>query len=239
MMDATGAAEVVRALVAARDRLPSLRALFLGDIIFEECEISWINQTDVSPLLRAYPALEHLRVRGGNGLRFGSLRHEQLKSLIVESGGLGADLIADVAAADLPRLEHLELWLGSTNYGAVDDPAPLAPLLAGTGFPRLRTLALRDSEIADQVAAAVAVAPLLERVRILDLSLGNLSDEGAGALLASPAVRRLEKLDVHHHFLSQDMVAKLQGLGIEVDASDPKDVPENKYREYRFIAVAE
>lgn len=239
MSDATGAAHVVQALAAARDRLPSLRALFLGDIIFEECEISWINQTDVSPLLRAYPALEHFRVRGGTGLSFGSLHHEQLKSLIVESGGLDAKVLAEVAAANLPRLEHLELWLGSDNYGGIADPAPLVPVLASAGFPRLRTLGLRDSEIADQVAAAVARTPLLERIRVLDLLLGNLGDEGARALLANLAVARLEKLDIHHHYVSPDMVAKLQALGIEVDASDPKEADKSQYGEFRYIAVSE
>src|SRR5215216_3295272 len=44
--DFTEATEVVEALVAARDRLPELRAVFLGDITMEECEISWIRQTD-------------------------------------------------------------------------------------------------------------------------------------------------------------------------------------------------
>src|SRR5688500_12314266 len=43
-------APVVEALAAARDRLPRLTALFLGDIISEENEISWIAQSDVSPL---------------------------------------------------------------------------------------------------------------------------------------------------------------------------------------------
>src|SRR5205823_1318610 len=49
---------VVEALVAARNRLPGLTALFLGDITSEENEISWINQSDVSPLFEAYPELE-------------------------------------------------------------------------------------------------------------------------------------------------------------------------------------
>jgi hypothetical protein len=103
--------------VAARDHLPNLTAIFLGDIIIEENEISWINQSDVSPLFTAYPALEHFRVRGGNGLIVGSIRHERLKSLIIESGGLPAQVVRDVAAATLPALEHLELWLGTEEYG--------------------------------------------------------------------------------------------------------------------------
>ena len=63
--DPAGARRIVAALVAARDRLPALRALFLGDITCDECEISWIQQTLVSPILAAYPALECLRVRSG------------------------------------------------------------------------------------------------------------------------------------------------------------------------------
>ncbi len=69
-MDETSA-PVVEALVAARDRLPELRAIFFGDIIGEECEISWIRQSDVSPLYKAYPQLEHFCVRGAEGLSLG------------------------------------------------------------------------------------------------------------------------------------------------------------------------
>src|SRR5262249_36343615 len=77
------AANVVNALVSARDRLPNLTALFLGDITREEGEISWIVQADVSPLFRAYPRLEHFRVRGGTDLRLGALQHDRLTSLVV------------------------------------------------------------------------------------------------------------------------------------------------------------
>jgi hypothetical protein len=239
MNDPQGAVEVVQALVTARDRLPSLRALFVGDIVVEECEISWINQTDMGPLLRAYRSLEHFRVRGGTGLHFSALRHDELKSLVVETGGLGADTIAEVVAAELPRLEHLELWLGSTNYGGIDDVAPLMPLLGGNNFPRLRTLALRDSEIADAVAGVVAVSPLLQRLRVLDLSLGNLSNAGANALIASPAVRALEKLDIHYHYVSPAVVAQLERLGIEIDASEARETDEDQDGDDRYIAVSE
>ena len=94
---------VVEALVAARDRLPNLQAIFLGDITFDECEISWIQQTDVSPLFDAYPALEHFCVRGADGLTLGALRHDRLKSLIIQSGGLPAAIVREVTAAQLPE----------------------------------------------------------------------------------------------------------------------------------------
>jgi hypothetical protein len=234
-----GAQAVVEALVAARDRLPNLQAIFLGDMTYEECEISWIVQTDLAPLFDAYPALEHLRVRGATSLTLGSLRHDRLKSLIVESGGLGVEVVREVCGAQLPGLEHLELWLGTENYGGNTTIEDLAPILDGAQFPNLRYLGLRDSEIADQIAAALAQAPVLERIRVLDLSLGTLGDEGATALLASPALARLEKLDIHHHYCSPEVVARLQGLGIEVDASDAQEGDEDDGEGSRYVAVSE
>lgn len=224
MLESTqGSREVIEALVAARDRLPRLRALFLGDILYEECEISWINQGDVSPLLGAYPQLEEFRVRGVGGLTFGRLRHDHLHTLAVESGGLPANVLQEIWVAELPRLEHLELWLGTPEYGGIEDTGPLEPLLSGRLFSRLRHLGLRNSFQTDAVAQAIAAAPVLERLRELDLSLGNLTDEGARALLASPAVRRLEKLDLHHHYLSMEVVLELNRLGINLDATDLKE----------------
>jgi hypothetical protein len=231
------AVRVVEALVAARDRLPRLRAIFFGDITYEECEISWIQNTDVSPLFDAYPALEHFAVRGANGLRLGALRHDRLRSLAVQSGGLDIAITREITAAELPALDHLELWLGTADYGGTTTLEDLAPILSGARFPRLTYLGLRDSEIADAIAAAVANAPVLDRLRILDLSLGTLGDEGAAALLANPALARLEKLDIHYHYCSPQMVERLQALGIEVDASDPQN--ESDYDGDRYVSVSE
>jgi predicted DNA-binding WGR domain protein len=231
-------APIVEALVAARDRLPNLKHLFLGDITADECEISWIQQTDVSPLLAAYPQLEEFRVRGSDNLTFGSLKHTNLKTLAVECGGLGVEQLREICAAKLPALEHLELWLGEENYGWNGTVADLQPLLSGKLFPKLRYLGLRDSAIANEVAAAVAKAPVLKKIRVLDLSLGNLGDEGARALAASPVVAKLEKLDIHHHFVSDEAVAELKALGIEVDASE-RMKPWDFEPDYRYIAVSE
>ena len=242
--DSSGASEddsrqVVEALVSARDRVPNLQAIFLGDIIREESEISWINRSDVSPLFDAYPVLEHFRVRGSQGLTLGALQHERLKSLIIESGGLPVAVVREVIAAQLPELEHLELWLSTDDYGADATVEDLQPILSGSLFPKLRYLGLRDSYIADAIAAAVAQAPVLERIRVLDLSLGALGDEGAEALLQSPAIRRLEKLDIHHHYCSEEMVEKLQGLGIEVDVSEREEPYDGDYESGRYVAVSE
>nr|CAA9241311.1 FIG074102: hypothetical protein [uncultured Armatimonadetes bacterium] len=231
---------IVEALVSARDRLPNLSAIYLGDIVSEENEISWIQQSDVSPLFDAYPNLTHFRVRGGTGLSLGTPRHANLRSLIIESGGLPANVLHEVAAAEFPALEHLEIWLGTESYGAEATVEDLAPILDGSRWPNLRYLGLRDSDLSDQIAAALAGAPVLERLETLDLSLGTLGDEGAAALAANPAVARLKKLDIHYHYVSEAMVEKLKTLGIaEVDADEPQKPDTYGGGSHRYVAVGE
>jgi len=229
------AAPAVEALVAACERLPRLSALFLGDITSEENEISWIHQADLSPVFEAFPLLEHLQIKGGNGLSLGTPRHDRLKSLVIQTGGMSGAVVREVGAARLPALEHLELWLGTPNYGGDSTVDDLRPLLSGDLFPKLTYLGLCDSEIADAVAAAVADAPVLRRLHTLDLSLGTLGDEGAAALLASPLVAGLAKLDIHHHYCSEEMTARLRSLPIEVNADERED--EDQYG--RYVAVSE
>ncbi len=52
----------------------------------------------------AFPRLEILKIRGSQGLSLGKIRHRHLKELYRESGGLGSDVLAEVAAAQLPEL---------------------------------------------------------------------------------------------------------------------------------------
>lgn len=230
-----GATEVVEALLEAVPNLPALEALFVGDVTCEECEVSWIIQANLTPLLEAWPWLRSFGARGGQSLGLGPLRHTHLQTLVLEAGGLDSSVIRTVAASDLPALEHLELYLGTSDYGSTVTVRDLAPILDGTRFPRLRYLGLRDSEIADDVARAVAEAPILDRIEVLDLSLGTLGDAGALALLASPRVRRLQKLDIHHHYVSAGLVERLVALGIAVDASDRQEPDDGD----RYVAVAE
>jgi hypothetical protein len=234
-----GSNGVVEALVAARDRLPKLTALFFGDIVMEESEISWIQQTDITPLLAAYPRLTHFTVRGGEGLSFGRLRHDQLKELVVQTGGLRAEVVGQIIQAQLPALEHLELWLGDDMYGGDSTVDDLEPLLTGNLFPQLRYLGLRDSHIADEIAAAVAQSRILGQIEVLDLSLGTLGDVGAAALLSGGALGHLKLLDIHHHYCSDGLIARLNGLGIPVNTADRQKEDDYNGESHRYVAVSE
>ncbi|MER5222570.1 STM4015 family protein [Streptomyces flaveus] len=234
---------IVQRLVDARDRLTSLRAVFIGDLEMEEAEISWIEQSDVTPVLDAYPLLEEFGIRGGTGLRFPAVRHKHLRRLRFEAGGLPGEVVRGVAASELPALEYLDMWLGVEGYGGDATVADLAPLLAGGRFPALRHLGLRNSEIQDEIAAAVAGAPVVAQLKSLDLSLGVLTDEGVTALLGGQPLTHLTRLDLHHNFVTEPVTqrirAALEPSGVEVDLSEPGDSWEDDGVVHRFTAVAE
>ncbi|MEG3630468.1 STM4015 family protein [Streptomyces poriticola] len=234
---------IVQRLVDARDRLGALRAVFIGDLEMEEAEISWIEQSDVTPVLEAYPLLEEFGIRGGTGLRFPAVRHKHLRTLCFEAGGLPGEVVRGVAASELPALKYLEMWLGVEEYGGDATVADLAPVLSAGRFPALRHLGLRNSEIQDEIAAAVAGAPVVAQLRSLDLSLGVLTDEGATALLGGQPLTHLTWLDLRHNFVtdpvSQRVRAALEPSGVEVDLSEPGEAWEDDGVVHRFTAVAE
>jgi hypothetical protein len=232
---------VVEALLANRERLPQLQALFVGDIVYEESEISWIEQSNVGPLLEAFPLLEVFQVRGGNGLGFRfenperPVVHERLRVLVVQSGGLDASVVRQIGEAKLPNLEHLELWLGDPNYGGNSTVEDLAPILAGARFPKLTYLGLKDSKIADDIAKALATAPVLGKLSELDLSMGILTDEGMLALFDGLVYTRIQTLDVSENYLSDEMVQRLKEIPFNVLTRGQKDADE----EWRYVSVAE
>lgn len=228
-------AQIVEALASAHAQLPSLAALFMGDITQEENEVSWITQGDLSPVLAAYPQLRALGIRGGNGLSLGQIDLPELRELIIQAGGLSAEVVREVMRATLPRLEHLELYLGTEEYGSTSAADDLTPLLEGHLFPALKFLGLKNSDYQDEIAQMFAHAPILEQLDVLDFSMGTLTDEGAAALLDSERVKTLKKLDLSHHFCTAEMMTKLEALPIEVDASDQQDEED----EWRFVALGE
>jgi predicted DNA-binding WGR domain protein len=226
-------------LVKCKDRLPNLKALFLGDILQEEAEISWINQTDMSPILAAFPRLEMLRVRGATGLEFRKPQHAQLRALAIESGGLPATVVAQICRGTFPELEHLELWLGTPDYSGDCRVNDLQPILKGKLFPKLKYLGLRNAQIADDIAAVIVTSPIIDQLETLDLSLGNLSNEGANALLQLVTKKNLKRLDLHHHYIGKPLQKQLKELPFPVDVSDAKTVDEDDEFSGRFIAVSE
>ncbi|MFD3685080.1 STM4015 family protein [Nocardiopsis sp. NPDC058631] len=240
--------ELRDALISHAADLPALRSLFLGDITFEENEISWIHHCDLAPLLAAYPRLEELAVRGvgdtyqgGDMLSLHVPEHGALRSLTLQSGGLPGQVVRQVLASGLPALERLELWLGVEHYGGDTTPDDLAPLLSGAALPGLRHLGLRNSRRTGEWVRALAGAPITARLSSVDLSLGTLREGDVEHLLAAvPVLSHLESLDLHHHYLSEEATERVRAAfaraGVEVDVSDRQGASEE---EDHYPAVGE
>lgn len=231
-----GPGDALDLLVRRAGELPALKALFVGDMTYEDCEISWIIQGNYAPLLQAYPGLEVLQIRGATSLELPPLNHGHLRRLVIESGGLPRDILNNLAASTLPALEHLELWLGTEEYGFDADLADCQRTVQALRSPRLRYLGLRDSEIADEIAQWLAGEAWVAGLHTLDLSLGTLGDDGARALLGSPHLAGLQRLDLSHHYISQELQAQLRAALPAVvldDAQDPDDEDD------RYVAVGE
>lgn len=225
------------ALIARRAELPALKALFIGDMTYEDCEISWIIQTGYNDLLDAFPELHVLRVRGSTQLQLKPFTHNVLQSLSIETGGLPSEIVKAIAASDLPALNYLELWLGDENYGFDGDIQTYAGLLNAIRPERLHTLALRNAMISDDLAVHIAQQPWLGQLHTLDLSMGTIGDIGAKALLESPHLAGLKKLDLSHHYISPEWQAKLKALPLEVVLNDEQDIEETDGE--RYVEVSE
>ncbi|OUL24160.1 hypothetical protein BV378_19790 [Nostoc sp. RF31YmG] len=232
--------EIVQALVDAKQYLTNLKAIFFGDIIGDECEISWIQQSDISPILQTYPKLEILQVRGGDGLQFSlPVQHNHLKALIVETGGLSRDTVAQICHMNLPALEHLELWFGREDYGGDCWIEDIHPILFEEKFPNLTYLGLRNSQFTDEIANAIVSSPVMNSISVLDLSMGTLSDAGAEELLNCQAISYLDILNVSESFLSQEVIEKLSTLDVRVLVNNQKQEDEDGYIHSRYCSVAE
>ena len=199
--------------------------------------MSWINQADVSPLLDAFPNLQLLRTRGGESLAISNPKHENLRALALESGGMPVDVVRSVCMSEFPNLEYLEIWLGTEEYGGSSSVQDLQPILSGDLFPKLKHLGFRNCEYANDIATVIVNSPIVERLESLDLSLGVLTDEGATALLALPEDGSLKHVNLHYNYATKGTLKKLKAHKISFDLSKPADMDDDD--EWRFVAVGE
>jgi len=230
---------IVGKLVEYKGVFKNLKAVFIGDITFEENEISWINQSNAGPVLGSYPDLKHFKVRGGNDLSLRKLEHTNLKTLIIETGGLPPNVVREVSNAHLPNLQKLELWLGSDNYGFDSKVEDFAAIISGKPFPSLSHLGLMNSEIQNEIAIEVSKSPVLNQLEVLDMSMGILDDKGGEAILNSEGMKNVRHINLRHHYLSDAMMSKLSARFPGINLDDQEEADDDGDESYRYIEVSE
>jgi len=227
--------DIIQTIINNKKNLTQITHLMMGDIVSEECEISWITQTNLTPIIDALPNLEHFQVRGGMGLDFKELNHPKIQTFIVETGGLTTYTAKKILNANLPELRHLEIWMGDQYYGFDSKIEDYMPLLNQPLFPKMKHLGFCNSSLADDFAIALKDSNLLDRIETLDLSMGTFGDVGAQAILDNPNINKLKHLNLEHHYMTQEFVDKMKKLGISVNTGTMKK--EGQYG--RYTAVTE
>ncbi len=229
--------DILDGITKQPERFAHVTSLFVGDMDFEECEVSWIIQGNYSRLWAAMPQLKELTIKGSTDLELGEIRHENLESLTIICGGLPVSVIESVRKAKLPGLKKLVLYIGIDNYGFDGDAETIRTLLAESDFPNLEYLGIEDSEIQDELAHVVLESKYMSRLRTLDLANGTLTDKGGKLILEKlPQYPNVKVLDVHYHYMSEQTVKDLEALPIEVDASEANE-PEHYHGEIWMNAM--
>lgn len=219
--DEKGAQTLVDGIVANKNEFAHIKSLFIGDMDYEDCEVSWIIQADYSALWEAMPQLEKLVIKGSSGLSLGTVKHDKLEDLEIICGGLPTTVIEAVQKAELPSLKKLLLYVGVDEYGFDGNLSTIKTLLDKSDFSKLEYLGITDSEIQDEITEAVLACKYMGQIQTLDLSLGTLTDKGGQMLLDQIGnYPNIQMLDLHYHYLSDDMMNKLKGLNLSVNVDE-------------------
>jgi uncharacterized protein (TIGR02996 family) len=225
--------------IAKHETLARLRTLYIGDVTQEESECSWINIGDVSKLYPQLKNLRHLTIRGGSDLKLGKIELPDLRSLTIITGGLDKKNVAAIAAAKWPKLERLELWFGTDNYGGNCKVKDVAPILAGKPFPKLKHLGLRNCDFIDELAAAVPGSAIMKQIESLDLSKGTMTDDGVKKLVEGKAsLAHLRRLDLSDNYIGKasTMAATITNA---VRTRPQRTADEYDGTVYRYVALTE
>ena len=213
----------------APEKFSHIEKLFVGDMGYEECEVSWIIQGNYSRIWKAMPQLKELTIKGSSELVLGEICHENLEALTIICGGLPNSVIEEIKKAKLPNLKKLLLYIGIDDYGFEGDENTIRAFLEEADFPKLEYLGIEDSEIQDELVQAVLESKYMKQLKVLDLANGTLTDKGGALLLETiPSYPNIEELDVHFHYMSEGMVKDLQALPAKVDASERYEPEEYK-----------
>ena len=219
-----------------------LQRLHVGDVS-EDVDIGMHFVGDVgATITAAFPNLRSLRLHSGEDEDEGEfgvagLALPELRELAIETNVMSTARLEALLAAELPKLERLELWFGAEEYGADCSADDLESLLSGELFPKLRHLGLRNAEIADDIARAVVEAPIAKRLESLDLSMGTLTDDAAREL-ATHANRfeKLKRLSVDDNFLTAASLEPLRARwGERLHSEEQKELEDD----YRYVSVSE
>ncbi|MCJ8280619.1 MAG: hypothetical protein MJK14_12145 [Rivularia sp. ALOHA_DT_140] len=144
-----------------------------------------------------------------------AIKHESLKTLIIDADGITDKNLASLCNLNLPSLEYLEIWVSRNKLKEVNIEI-LEPILSGKYCKNLAYLAIRKSNNTSQLAKAIINSPIMKNLKIIELTDGNMGSGGAMYIVDSPQINNLHTLNLSRNRLQTKMIQKLSELNCEV-----------------------
>lgn len=216
---------------------PYLQDLYVGEL--GDWDISMTATGDFGPVAKHLKTLKRVTLRGGDIGFSKDISLPELTDLTIETGQLSQGTIKEICALKAPKLERLNIWFGSKNYGASGGLKDIAPILSGTAFPKLKHLGIMNCEFVNEVAAALPTSKILKQLTSLDLSMGCLTDESIDKMIASKAFGHLDELNLDDNGLTDASKPKVKVLGKNVNFGKEQDPERAAEGHYRYCSVGE
>ncbi len=232
--------EVLDFLCDNKERLTNLETLYIGDMDYEDCEISWIMQGDYTRITKELVNLKKLKIKGSTGLKLSPIKSDKLEQLEIICGGLDKDIIHDISESEVPNLKTLVVYIGVNDYGFDGDIDDIKLLLHKEKFPSLVNLELVDSEIQDDIVEAVIGSDILPQLETISFSYGTMTNKGGQMIIDNKEkFMHLKNIQIKWHYMDDDMQEKLKETGFKVNLEDAQDVDYYEGEMYLIPMVTE
>lgn len=159
-----------------KNRFAELKALLWADCQSKyEKNSKYKLSGNMSLILKNYANLEVFHIRtsadkkyyelNGGCLSFTRVKHNNLKTLVIEAFYLQESTLEQIIRLDLPNLEYLELCFANQTIYANKIIQAIADK-----FPNLKYLGIRNCRNSDEVAREVVSCKLNKRLKIMNFS---------------------------------------------------------------------
>lgn len=202
---------------------------------------AYVAMPPLAEVAKALPSLETLEVQGagagvGGGLS-GKWGFPELTSLVVRFGAPEADDLENLAAAKLPKLQRLEVWLGGTTYTDLDSAGydPYDNEDGEARYPEFFPASDLEATEAYDINASVGAAPLaaflgreFRALKHLGVNSALLNAELIETIVSAPLIKQLESLDLSGGTLNDAAADALIGAKARLAHLSSLDVSRNR-----------
>lgn len=192
-----------------------------GNMDYELCEMSWIQQSDYGNFFKAFPKIKSFSVQGSMGLVLGKMDLPKLEILEVIGSGTTKETLTNIMQSNLPNLKKINIFLGDDEYGGDVTALDIKEFLANTNFTNLINLGICNAgkDLVAGILEAIIESKYAGQIKVLDISKSVSSDADAQYLLENiEKLSNIKYIDLYYNFFSSDTIKKLEACPIEINA---------------------